>query len=1230
MARSLQLIGLGLVATLVWPAVVGAQFPSEVVGFNGPPIDDPEAHEMFQPPQVSGTTSEFIVPNVTGFDNNNFFRASGLQSEGPAALEAHFIWDNVMEPDAWVRLTTFNGAERPNPSLDTRGKVRFKITNRSQIFQGEVGLCIGVRETGGADIPQMQDGGTSGPIEWVGTDTAVNAIIAGPDGLVDTAATGDDVQEYPVGYDIIANDLPAGTAVISPGVNGEIDTTPVGDDENRAGYRIGANGSRLPLPAITVPVSPSPLFLEWDLATGNVFVCTTEDPGTLEWSNCTNQGGGIAGFTGNGTLSDAPDDRGTFEHLAVTNLVDDSATNIDFAIDELRFEATVPDPTPPPSIRGPVVESDAEVEVDCIPDATSAELFIDGGLQGSVTPVDGVATFGSLTLGIGDTLTATQTANGVTSELSPPVVVYAEGTALAENFDAYASQAELEMLWTPEFPDNDRKIQLSTGSAASCQNLVAASYTSGSEVSRVYFSLGSVNGTDEEPLVVTYQFKHDSNSTEARARFELAPDLPRTYGALGFAFSNGIGDAFGEQYTSMTNSPSPIIEGYTSDYFNYDYALTGITRVPGEWHKMEIEVLTDVVNFYIDDQPANPIDPETLTPVWPDGVPRVNDDDFKYIILGTGFATNGPIMMYDNISVTIGDTQLPFGDPNQVESPNVVGPLFPAGTTVDVAGIDDVAATAVAVYVDGDIAESVGGPFPDGTATVETGPLYDGQLVTATQTIGGQASCFSQPVTVAVPAPTVESVLVVGEVLVDVSDVEENLASEVRLYEDMDGDLVLLASVSDPAEDPVEVAVPPLAAGMMIVATQIIGDVESPPSAAVEVEATPPAIAEWLSTSSLPLGLTGHQLVYLDGYIYCLGGRSNASPSAVDNVSYAPVNDDGSIGDWTPTTSLVEARACPGAAAYNGRIYVWGGWTSGYPTINTCRYAEQQEDGSLGPWTTSAITIPDNVDVSPQGTQMDAVGRGPMLHNGTLYIVNGEWDNGVSFGLTNNCYYSTIAGNGDYGPWQLTTPTETVNGSWFHGVAVIEGMTEDYLYRVAGNYGGTTEWDVYRASIQPDASLGAWVEEPLHLPSRRYEIACAVADNKWIFAICGLFGATPQSSVYYTAVDPSTGALVEWREGPAYPETVSRNAAVSYPAGGRTYVLVAGGGPYSGGPRTTSCYYAQVYSESYALTDFADFQVCFDPANPAESQCAEAFDLDNSGFIDLDDFEIMSQRITGP
>ncbi|MCP4248013.1 MAG: hypothetical protein GY778_13275 [bacterium] len=847
MSSPQRFIGLFAVVVLACPVLLQAQFPSETVLFNGPPIDDEAtAQEMFRTPEFSGTTSSFILANSAGtFDNNAAFRASGWGMEGLASLEVILRWVDNSDPDAWVRITTFDGPERPNPALDVAGKVRFNLTNRSELFLGRFGLCLGIRETNTSE-GQMRDGGTTGAIEWVGVDPTPNGVTAGADMIVDTTAHANDIQVYPVGKDLTTDGLPSGTAVIAPGPDGVLDTQVgdlVNDDQIRSGYFISAAGARRPIPRLTVPLENNHQEIEFDLTTGDV---------THRWDHDNNAGtpyqetvydGGIAAFTGDGILS-TPGGRGTFEHLAVTNIDTDGATLIDFAIDELQFEATMADPVMPPSIVAPVTEDHTQVDVQCTVGASLAELWINGGSIGTAVPGGaGLASFTTPqlpTLVVGDVLQAKQTKDAATSDFSPPVIVYAAGTALAENFDGYASQQALEQIWTQDDPANERRVELATGSASSCQNFVASDHPTAPSVSRLYYSLGSVDGSDAEPLVVTYRFKHDSNNTNARARFELASSLSRVHGALGFAFTNGIGGAFADQYTSMTNSPAPIISGYASDYFGYDYALTGIDRVPGVWHKMQIEVKTGVVNFYIDDALANPVDPDTGVQLYPNGVPRVNNTAFKYIILGLGFSNNGPAMMYDDISVTFGSTPLPFGDPNPVESPTTVGPLFPDDTIVDLIDVDT-NATLLTVYADGGEVGNAAGPFPSGSAAVTVTSLGDGQAVTATQTVGGTESCYSSTVIVAVPAPTVEPVLVPGQTQVAVSDLEENLASQVAVYKLLgEGSVQLLGVLSNPATDPASVLVPGLADGDTILAGQTIGGVEGPLSAGVVVAVPAP------------------------------------------------------------------------------------------------------------------------------------------------------------------------------------------------------------------------------------------------------------------------------------------------------------------------------------------------------------------------------------------------------
>ena len=335
----------------------------------------------------------------------------------------------------------------------------------------------------------------------------------------------------------------------------------------------------------------------------------------------------------------------------------------------------------------------------------------------------------------------------------------------------------------------------------------------------------------------------------------------------------------------------------------------------------------------------------------------------------------------------------------------------------------------------------------------------------------------------------------------------------------------------------------------------------------------------WNATSSLPEGRRGMSLVYYNGYVYCIGGRpadeGSTSIHAVDTVYYAAVNSDGSVGTWAVASSLPAARTNGGAAAYDGRLYFWGGWGPTWPTYNDCYYATINPDGSLGTWVTSSVTIPDSAGAN---AQMDAFGTGRPSFGKYLYIVNGE-DNSE----TNQTavYVSEIQASGDFGAW--TSTTATPDPFWFHGVVTYQGTSSNYIYRVAGNARVTTEEGVIYATINPDGTIGTWntatASIPGPAPPGRYEFACAIADGK-IYIIGGIRGFRPRDEVFYGAIDPATGDIATIvQDTDPYPAERCRFAATDYVAGTGWYILaVAGGGYWAADPVSAECYYTQIGS----------------------------------------------------
>ena len=361
--RSLtQLCLLGLVAVLACPLVTaGAVYPSETLSFEGAAAQP----EVFRAPSLSGSTRGLDLTKSNTALRSTEWGGSGL--EGSQSLGITFTWGDSVpadlfgdDPYAWVRLTTLDGAERPNPSLHTQGKIRFKVMNPNLTSDREaLGLCVAVRETD-TQVPQMWNGGGTGPIELVGVSTALSVIECGTNGCQSVRA-GDDIQVNA-----------GGVEAIHWGADRVLQTTPLGDDVAKSGYiRATDNGGLIPIPALTIPTD---LYawtqVEVDLSAG-----------TISYG-----GGGGVGKVMNFNLGDGilnpPNNRGTLEALCITNDLTNSNGVIGLYIDELQFEAPAHDPIVPPRVADsmdPIVAGETTVTVrDLVPTVKKVYLFKNG------------------------------------------------------------------------------------------------------------------------------------------------------------------------------------------------------------------------------------------------------------------------------------------------------------------------------------------------------------------------------------------------------------------------------------------------------------------------------------------------------------------------------------------------------------------------------------------------------------------------------------------------------------------------------------------------------------------------------------------------------------------------------------------------------------------------------------------------------------------------------------
>ncbi len=158
MRRALLLIG-ALLAGSATAQCLLTDFEGYTVGSNG--------IVMFRQPSFSGSTAGFLAytgscslgPNCSIISDEQNHTANGSQS-------LKVVWQFTgTASNAWLRLTTFNTLNLPNPTIDFSHKlvVWVYVPSGTPDFY----LTLGVRETG-STAGCGGNGGTSGGIEWVG------------------------------------------------------------------------------------------------------------------------------------------------------------------------------------------------------------------------------------------------------------------------------------------------------------------------------------------------------------------------------------------------------------------------------------------------------------------------------------------------------------------------------------------------------------------------------------------------------------------------------------------------------------------------------------------------------------------------------------------------------------------------------------------------------------------------------------------------------------------------------------------------------------------------------------------------------------------------------------------------------------------------------------------------------------------------------------------------------
>jgi len=213
----------------------------------------------------------------------------------------------------------------------------------------------------------------------------------------------------------------------------------------------------------------------------------------------------------------------------------------------------------------------------------------------------------------------------------------------------------------------------------------------------------------------------------------------------------------------------------------------------------------------------------------------------------------------------------------------------------------------------------------------------------------------------------------------------------------------------------------------------------------------------------------GAGAVVLNGYLYIAGGCTTATDctTPTTNVSYAPLNDDGSVGAWTSASNVLPAARTHGTLeAVGGTLYYIGGQDAsctvgnGTGSSGVCSnvYYSTPSSGAPAAWATASNGLP-----------AERTGLSTSVYNGRIYATGGA----SGAGTTQTTVYqspSLTAGGNIGSTWTSTTAFTTARSGH---VAVAYGNN---LYILGGFDGTNYLMDTQYAPINTDGTVGSWTK----------------------------------------------------------------------------------------------------------------------------------------------------------
>ena len=332
--------------------------------------------------------------------------------------------------------------------------------------------------------------------------------------------------------------------------------------------------------------------------------------------------------------------------------------------------------------------------------------------------------------------------------------------------------------------------------------------------------------------------------------------------------------------------------------------------------------------------------------------------------------------------------------------------------------------------------------------------------------------------------------------------------------------------------------------------------------AAINADGT---IGIWSAAASLPSIRDGHTMLAVNGFLYALGGFQGAG-AYLNEVQYAPIASNGTIGSWTATTTFAVPRQGHSSVNFNGYMYILGGDHAASDSLcngtasTFCSDVQSALICTLGNSGSGGCTgTPGTVGTWNLTTSFATARRGlaAVVYNGFMYVVGGQ---GAAY--QNDIQYSTIGATGTVGAW-ASAGTAFTNIRAFHTSVVANG----YLYVMSGWNGTTYYNDTQYALLNAAGTIGAWTTSTNTFATPRYSHGSVFYNgNVYIIGglhatsdtLCSVAANTYCSNVQYSNLKPgqqNIGTTGTFITSTAFPSVRSGLDMAAY----NGYLYVIGG-----------------------------------------------------------------------